>query len=279
MQKSIKLIFFTFLVCGMTILADDQPNRSQVVQKLQSISVTVKAGGSSGSGVIFTREINGQYINFVLTAGHVIDGNRKTRSIISSDGASKTVVEFSDVQVIQVLIESGRTVGRLELDAEVIKYSDADNGHDVALLKLRKKNFIKDSIVFYLSEELLLPVTDIIHVGSFLGVSGNNSVSVGVISQIGRIIGKNEYTQLAVGGFPGSSGGGVYLNNGQYMGMLVRGYETTYLLCTPIHRIIKWAKEQNVLWAFDPSVPMISEQEMQHLPIEDVVFKEKDKKD
>ena len=43
--------------------------------------------------------------------------------------------------VVKRLREGGRTVGRLQMDAEVLKYSDADDGHDLALLRVRKLEF------------------------------------------------------------------------------------------------------------------------------------------
>ena len=55
-------------------------------QKLQDVSVTVKAAGSEGSGVIITREVSvgdaTEKINFVWTAAHVVARLRSVRNII-----------------------------------------------------------------------------------------------------------------------------------------------------------------------------------------------------
>jgi hypothetical protein len=51
------------------VLADEP---TQAVQELQDISVTIKAGSSQGSGVLFTREHEGHSHTFVWTAAHVI---------------------------------------------------------------------------------------------------------------------------------------------------------------------------------------------------------------
>ena len=47
----------------------------EIVPHLQNISVTIKAGFSEGSGVIFKREKH----SFVWTAAHVVAGLRKER--------------------------------------------------------------------------------------------------------------------------------------------------------------------------------------------------------
>ena len=58
----------------------------ELYKKLQDISVTVKSGYSEGSGVIITREVRvgpnkTEKINFVWTAGHVIDNLRLTKRV------------------------------------------------------------------------------------------------------------------------------------------------------------------------------------------------------
>ena len=113
------------------------------------------------------------------------------------------------------------------MDAEVLKYSNADDGHDLALLRVRKFNFVKDTVTFHLEGEIPKLGTDLLHVGSLLGQMGANSMTDGIYSQHGRLIkslNKHVFDQTTVTAFPGSSGGGVYLkSNAKYIGMLVRG--------------------------------------------------------
>ena len=81
-----------------------------------------------------------------------------------------------------------------------------------------------------------------------LGQTGANSMTDGIMSQHGRLINKKEFDQVTVVAFPGSSGGGVYLENGLYVGMLVRGARTQgFNLIVPIRRIRAWAEKANVL--------------------------------
>ena len=54
--------------------------------------------------------------------------------------------------------------------------------------------------------------------------------------------------------FPGSSGGGVYLTDGRYVGMIVRGAGETFNLTVPIRRMREWAKRMGVEFTLDPSL-------------------------
>lgn len=119
-----------------------------VAKHLQDISVTIvstsKDSGDEGSGVIKTRQMDsGEFVNFVWTAAHVVSNLRHEKQIIDGkSGTPKTVVEFDDAMVVKALVEDGRMVGKIEFYAEVIRYG-ADE--DLALLRLRKKDFIRPS--------------------------------------------------------------------------------------------------------------------------------------
>ena len=166
--------------------------KPSVADHLQNVSVTIRAEGEwnagEGSGVIFTRkDKDGNLVNLVWTAAHVIDNLRKERKILIS-GTSKTIVEFKDPMVVKEIRQSGRTVGRLQMDAEVLKYSDSEDGHDLALLRIRKYNFVTDTVEFYLDDKIPELGTDLLHVGSLLGQMGANSMTDGIYSQHGRIL-------------------------------------------------------------------------------------------
>ena len=194
---------------------------------LQDISVTIHASSSDGSesqgsGVIYTR--NGR--NYVWTAAHVVAGLRRTRDVIDpKTGSSKTIVEFTDAEIVKELNENGRRVGQLEMAAEVIRYSNANTGEDLALLRIRKKDFVRTSAVFY--------------------------------------------TETSIPAFPGSSGGGIFLKDGRYIGMLTRGAGETFNLIVPIRRLQAWAKRAEVEFAINESIPVPSDEELQKKPVED----------
>ena len=263
----------------------------ELYQKLQEISVTVKAGMSEGSGVIITREVRvspnkTEKINFVWTAGHVIDNLRSVRTIIKN-GQPMKVVEFRDAQIVKELVENGRRVGELKMDAKVLKYSDATEGEDLALLMVRKRNFIQHNSDFYSGKGVPVSIgTELYHVGSLLGQTGSNSMTRGIVSQVGRVLNLGSgdgtvFDQTTVTAFPGSSGGGVFLSErsgdkaGQYMGMLVRGAGETFNLIVPVRRMREWATKNSISWALSKEVEVPSLTDIVTLPIEGVQSKSK----
>jgi len=247
--------------------------RGAVSKYLQDISVTIVTNRGEGSGVIKSKKDEaGKVVNFVWTAAHVVESLRTVRHVIDpKTGTSRQIVEFADAFVVKDIKQDGRSVGQLRLKAEVVRYSDSESGHDLAILRIRKNGFIETSAVFYTEKEIPAIGTDLFHVGSLLGQMGSNSMTTGIVSQQGRVIRniKKVFDQTTCPGFPGSSGGGVYLTDGRYMGMLVRGAGETFNLIVPVRRMIKWAKEANVEWAITDT-PMPNDAQMEKLPIEDV---------
>ncbi len=239
-----------------------------LAERLQEVSVTIKTGHGEGSGVVKTRD----GVNYVWTAAHMVEGNRRTRSVIDANGSTRTIVEFTDVSIVQSLYEDGRKVGQIEMLAEVIRYSDADYGEDLALLRVRKRNFIGASASFFLDDRIPTVGTKLLHVGSLHGHGGSNSVTDGIISQPGRVLHDGKvYDQTTVTAFPGSSGGGVFFEDtGLYIGMLTRGAGETFNFVVPIRRMRDWAARTGVLFAIDDSVPVPDAEAIAKMPIEDV---------
>jgi hypothetical protein len=277
---------FTSLILGLSLVMSSSgaKKKQSTAEHLQNVSVTIRSEGAfsagEGSGVIFCRkDSKGNLVNFIWTAAHVVDNLRTERKILV-DGSPKTLVEFKDPVVVKEIRQSGRTVGRLQMDAEVLKYSESEDGHDLALLRVRKLNFVTDSVVFYLGKDIPPLGTDLLHVGSLLGQMGANSMTDGIYSQHGRIlkrINKRIFDQTTCTAFPGSSGGGVYLkSNAQYVGMLVRGAGEGFNLIVPVRRMVEYCEKHNIMWALDANVPMPPEDDLEKMPIENTP-KEKEK--
>ena len=255
--------------------AQTAKQKRAIAEHLQDVSVTIKAkarySSSEGSGAMIIREVDGKKVTFVWTAAHVVDNLRKVRSVIEG-GRPVKLVEFDDASIVKELVEKGRRVGEMKMDAKVIKYSDYEDGHDLALLMVRATDYAKSGVEFNLSKENdgIIPIgTDLLHVGSLLGQMGANSMTTGIVSQVGRTLDKYEYDQTTVTAFPGSSGGGVYLENGKYVGMIVRGAGEGFNLMVPVRRIIDWAEKNDIMWAVDPKEEMPSLDEILSMQIED----------
>ena len=282
----------SFLILGLTLTVSSlgAEKKLPTAEHLQNVSVTIRAeaewSAGEGSGVIFTRkDPKGNLVNFVWTAGHVIDNLRTERKILVN-GSPKTLVEFKDPVVIKEIRQGGRTVGRLQMDAEVLKYSESEDGHDLALLRVRKLNFVTGSVTFYLDKDIPPLGTDLLHVGSLLGQFGANSMTDGIYSQHGRVIkslNKRIFDQTTCVAFPGSSGGGVFLKHDgdstRYVGMLVRGAGEGFNLIVPIRRMVEYCEKHKIMWALDASVAMPTEDELGKMPIENTPREKKESKD
>jgi hypothetical protein len=243
---------------------------ADVPQYLQDVSVTIDAGSSEtghaqGSGVFKVTKDNQVW---VWTCGHLIEHARTTRK--GDDG--KPVVEFQDVKIIKILTEEGRKVGELTFDAEVIRYSNANHGEDLALLRLRSKVFHPpQSVNFYLDSKIPIIGTRLMHCGSLLGSLGSNSVTNGIVSQNGRVLFNGIiFDQTNAASFPGSSGGIICLEkDGRYIGMLVRGAGETFGLYVPVRRMHVWAKKVGVEFAMDDRLSVPSDDVLKKKPIDD----------
>jgi len=229
----------------------------KVAQYLQDVSVTVRAGPYSGSGVIVQTK-DGQV--WIWTAAHVCERLRKTRMIIDDKGSKKVKIEFDDAKILRFNKnkDDGRIVSSYTGDAEVIRYSDANHGHDLCLLRLRDKEFkAASSTRFYLDKSIPDIGEDLYHCGSLLGPVGSNSLTSGIMSQHGRVFDGKIYDQTTATSFPGSSGGIVCLkSDGRYVGMLVMGAGEGFGLIVPVRRMREWAKQTGVEFAMDPTLPV-----------------------
>ncbi len=260
---------------------EDVTPEQKIINHLQDISLTIKSGDSQGSGTVFTRKEGEDTVSYVWTAGHVISHLKTNRSVLIN-GNEKTVTEFRDAQVVMEFQQEGRKIGETVVDAKVVRYSDPETGRDLALLQVRKKNFAEASrTASFYNSAVIPPVgTKLYHVGSLLGQFGSNSLTQGSISQTGRVLqlgtsAGTVFDQTSVTAFPGSSGGGVFLEStGEYVGMLVRGAGEQFNFIVPIREMRAWAKEAKVEWAIDQSVAVPCAEELAKLPIEDagVVF-------
>lgn len=264
-----KLLALGGLLLALTLSAAER----YVPEYLNAISITVRAElgyqRSEGSGTLFVRDINGTSTTFAFSAGHVVEHLRKVEETIVRGKPSK-VVTFENPKLVRELRnKDGRRTGEVVVDARIIRYSPAEK-HDLCLMIVLSEDFkAKASVEFYpKGGELPRMGSHLNHVGSFLGGDGANSYSDGVISAHGRILFKMPFMQTTAPAYPGSSGGVVANDKGQYIGMLVRGAGSDYNLCVPVARMWIWAEKNGVEWAMNPALKAPSMDEIEKLPIE-----------
>ena len=85
---------------ALTLSSFGAEKKQSTAEHLQNVSVTIRSesawSAGEGSGVIFTRkDSKGNLVNFVWTAGHVVDNLRLTKRILVN-GTYKTIVHFKD---------------------------------------------------------------------------------------------------------------------------------------------------------------------------------------
>lgn len=264
-----KLVFSSCfaLLCLTFAYGNDNKSQEDIIEQLNCLSCTIRAGNAQGSSTVVKV---GDY-DMLWTAGHVVKGLRRTREAIDpKTGTRRTIVEFDPVKIVQEFLENGERIEERILLADVIKYSDHENGEDLALLKVRRKNAFNCSTKFYLGNTIPKIGSRVIHVGSLTGQFGSNSVTTGDYSAVGRLYENKVYDQVSSPSFPGSSGGGVYLTDGRYVGMLVRGSGETFGLIVPVRRMKDWATKAGVVWAIDSSIKPPSDDDLKKIPIEDI---------
>lgn len=264
-MKRIALFLCVVLACSV-VYAD-----TSVGERLQQVSVNVKADRAQGSGLIILANVNGKTTTWILTANHVVDGLRQVNTVIDFDGSDKKQVTYMDAEVVQEKVINGRGVGEKKFFAKVMS---VDSRRDIALLRMRADDEFNTGAVFYLSKEIPPPGTALFHCGAPGGqdMGGTCSLTDGIVSRVGVSIsqfGGSEhgiYDQITCPAQPGSSGGLVALgDNGYIVGILTLGARGTdsFHWMVPVRSILAFAEETGAAWIFDPSVtPPASESEI-----------------
>lgn len=220
------IVLIVFTPCSSNSPAPVSVTRFDLIRT----ATLVRAGQGSGSGMLFSR---GNQC-FILTAGHVVE---------DTDGQFQAVIPLSC---------DGRIVDYGTYNTECVLYSPSDE-YDTAVLRVLYTSLCDRAAPLVLA--LDLPVgTDLQHVGSFLGDDGITSYSRGILAFVGRNHNGQVFDQMTAAAYPGSSGGGVYTLDGRYAGMLVRGYDSSFTLFTPARELLKWAKQADCRWVFDPAL-------------------------
>ncbi len=233
-----------------------------------SVMLTTESG--TGSGVAFR---NGKY-TFVWTDAHVVESCEHIDRVIDpATGHPVVRVRYDELKAVREKYIDGRKVGASFSFAQVVRYSDAKKGHDLALLRLRDPDFIKTSVSF--ADYTPKAGVEVWHVGSSGGTPGHNTVSSGVFSTAGRLrhdFRHNDtdpmiYDQVSVSCIPGSSGAGVFdPKTGACVGLITDGLGGSEGLnfITPARRLREFAKKASCEWAVNVKV---------EVPRDDVLFK------
>jgi len=255
-----KSLLFVPLLVLVSLVPANSSAPNDLDEPCVMISYTTAAGSVYGSGVSFINDD----IEFVWTAGHVVESAEKIETIVDPQtGESKVISSFDNVKVIKYIYNDEEKVGELIVFAEVIRYSDAVNGYDLALLKTKHK-ITKRGTEFF--EEVVNVGQEVYFIGSPMGPPGYNSYITGMVAANKRgvsgfnhntntpIVNLDQYN-LAITG--GASGGPVFdLKSNRLMGLVVRAgtSQPSIAWAVPSKVIIKFAKENDCEWAITNKV-------------------------
>jgi len=245
-----------------------------VAERLQQHSVTVRVQDVSGSGVLVARKTpDGEVLNVVITAAHVVQYARHEKEVTTGDGTRRTKVYFDEVSLATERRWNGRKVGEETMLCRVLKYS-AD--HDIAVLQVIMPGYRDEGAKFYLKKDIPGPGADVIHVGSPAGSElGAHSVTDGVISAVGRIFpdeGPYEYDQTTAPAAGGSSGGLLALKDtGEVIGIITMGLTASdsFNYYVPVRRLRKWLADVGMEWVIDPSKPVPKLEDLEKITPDD----------
>ncbi len=253
-----------------------EPQREQVgytrVEMAAAISrtaVVVMTSRGSGSGTLFSRlDADGQPAHLVWTAAHVVAIHRSVTTIIDHTGKITQVVKFAPVKVVIPIVRNGKHMGDGTLVADIIQYSNAKTGDDLAILKIRDPEFPGIQPRFWLSRGILPVGSEVYTVGSPFGLQCANTFSVGYISQHGREYNGKVLDQVSSIVYGGASGSGVFTTDGQYIGMVTMMTAPQIGYMVPVRRMHEWATRAKVVWALNPLVSMPGAEALKSLPVE-----------
>ena len=238
---------------------------------LQSICVKVIVGDGTGSGIAFTRkDANGKDVTFIWTAAHIFTHHEEDffSMLFGSQNTNTAPTEYAMIQ--QDIVKNGVVVGRTNLSAKLFKFSDDDNGQDLAILKVNGPFFNKNTVKFDLSGDIPKLGQPIFSMGCPYGLYG--SFSPGVYSYIGRNFEGVLYDESNCRIFPGSSGGGIFNTNGVYVAMSNVMKASSLNFITPMRRIQQWVKAEHIEWTLDSSLPMPMEKEIKKINMWDTTL-------
>lgn len=218
-----------FLALGIAFFVGE-PAESPVTRAIHSTLLVVTPTGS-GSGIVIHRtNPSGEPRVFLWTAAHVAEG---------SDAAARRIFRVGN-----------QKAGFAEFPAVLIAI-DADS--DLALYRLISPPELSLSATF--STVPAQPGDSIFHVGNFLGDNFDNSLTVGVVSQVGvhpsglpgwpwALV---DQTDTAVA--PGGSGGGIFNTAGEVVGIMVGAAGPGISVFVPTRAVFGFAQSAGLGWA------------------------------
>lgn len=235
-MRKLFLIFTLLFVLQAPVVADVASVDSSVAF-IRDISVVVTMDQWHGSGVVIKHKDE----TYVLTAYHVIDKQNYSKRITKNgksfyeDAKHPIYVLYRDLAKIDVATT-------YTYAAEAVEIAPFQ---DLALLKIVSKSHFTRGAKFKLDHEPTIGQR-ILHSGAMSLRQHYNMVTMGTLSQVSMRnslpYGPRSLDFCTAPWYPGSSGGGVFNAQGEYIGMAIQWKGATVSIYNPIRNILTWAK-------------------------------------
>jgi hypothetical protein len=188
-------------------------HRPAPIQEVIEETVIVDTAEGNGTGLMVSvLEPDGHHTTYVWTASHVVRDQTKL-AIIDCHGRRS--------------------------EASIVDISDAPDDKDIALLRVWDQDFSTRSTRFHCDAPPAMGA-EIFHIGHFLGLQFPYSYSIGYFVAPNR----EGFDQIGLTVYPGSSGGGIFLTNGECIGICARRVGDGGLdLIIPVRTMRAWAAE------------------------------------
>jgi len=217
-----RFIYITLILLGFCGAA-----KADVYSEILSTTVVLYGQGQMGSAstVVISNK------TFVISCGHVVAGLRK--EIINADG-SKTI-KWDKATVYKPIYVMGRVSKYEKGVASVIRYSPFEK-EDLAILLMDEDNFTQKSVKFWNLDVIPGHGSRVITCGSYYN-KFYNSISTGVISNIDIKDGEMLFDCADTTIHSGISGGPVFTESGEFIGIVVRKWAENISMFVPLRRI------------------------------------------
>lgn len=229
---------------------------------LQNQNVMIRHGDTCGSGILVTKNIGKEKYNFVITCSHTIDDAKKVVKSIDT-GILKENVVFEEVSVIKENFKPNEPSIIQTTSSKIVLFNEE---YDVSVLMLDV--FLYDTNIMFYKDNNVNIGESTIHIGNFKGELGFNSVSTGIVSHNNRIDEGKRFIQISNTVYQGSSGGGVYNKDNEYVGMVSHTFGENFNYAIPIVVIKDVLKRGGYEFLYNKSINIDSVENIKKLPIE-----------